>query len=153
MPTMSVASRTACTSWGVSWTLPRDMGRSASSSYRYTLPQIPGLGQRLSTPAQGDDRRSVASLVGLAGAQVRDPGVGPQVLAHRLAQAPGAVAVDHPHLPARGEERLVEVGVERLQGRLDPLADEVDLGRRLGGPDIRLDPRSTPPRRPFALPL
>ena len=56
------------------------------------------------------------------------------------AELAGAVAVDHPHLLAGGEQRLVEIGVELLQRRLHPHADQVDLRRT---PTPRC-----PPRRP-----
>ena len=55
------------------------------------------------------------------------------MLADGLTQPAGAVAVHHPDLFPGGQESAVDVGVQLLQGRLDPLADQVDLGRRRGG--------------------
>src|SRR6266545_5993981 len=110
---MSAASRTACTSWGVIWTLPRVMARFTFSG------------------AQSDHGRAVAPLVGSSGADRRDSGVAAQVVPHGLAQASGAVAVDHTDLATVRQERLIEITVELLQGWLDPLADQVDLRREL----------------------
>src|SRR6185295_855857 len=81
--------------------------------------------------AEGDDRRAVAPLVGLPDAQVRDRPVAAEVVAHGVAELAGAVAVDDPDLAVRPAERLIEVGVESLQRRLDALADQVDLGADL----------------------
>src|SRR4051812_15635985 len=112
MATTSTASRTACTSWGVMWTLPRGMGHLPPSSSR---------------PAERHHRRAVSPFVRCPGADLGDATVRPQMLAHGLAQTAGAVAMDHPHLLAGGEERLIEIGVELLQRRLHPQADQVDL--------------------------
>src|SRR6476469_2159356 len=120
MDTMSTASRTACTSCGVRLTLPRGIGflssRTIETETIYSLDTL--------RAAKGDHRRAVPTLVGSAGADLGDSPVPTQALADGLAQAPRAVAVDHPHLFARGEEGAVDVGFELLQRRLHPHADQ-----------------------------
>src|SRR6185436_4076499 len=54
-----------------------------------------------------------------------------QVLPHSLSQSSRAVAMDHANLTAVRQERLIDVAVELVQGRLDALADQVDLRRDL----------------------
>src|SRR3984893_19314190 len=115
---MSTASRTACTSWGVSWVFWNAMELQGGARLLRAL-----------WPAQLHHGGAVASLVVGAGAHRGHGGMRAQVAADGLPQTAGAMAVHHPHLGARGEQRPVEVGVELDQRRLDALADEVDLGR------------------------
>ena len=82
---------------------------------------------------QSDDAENdtVAAFVGLAGPQGGDGAVGFEIVADRLAEPAGAVAVHHPHLAAGAEHGAVDEALERFEGRLDPLADQVDFGRHL----------------------
>ena len=58
-----------------------------------------------------------------------------------LAQAPGAMAMHDPHLPPRGQERPVDVGVQLLQRRLDAHPDQEGqpASARIGANDPELD--------------
>src|ERR1700724_2802905 len=117
---------------------PRSLGPSPKGRPRETdpLPTARPYRAFLGTAravAQGHHRRAVAALVRGAGMRFPDRGVAPQVLADRLAQAAGAVAVDHPHLAPRGQQCAVEIAVELLEGGLDAHADQVDLGRHRRG--------------------
>src|SRR5260370_8853993 len=139
MATMSTASRTAWTSCGVRLTLPRGMLEVPEQSGGAADFVFVSAGV-----AQGDHRCAVAALVRGAGTNLLDRRVAAQVLPYRLAQAPGAVAVDHPHLAPRGQEGAVEIAVELLQGRLDPHPHEIALGGHRPGL-AELAPRPAPP--------
>src|SRR5436305_14414307 len=119
---MSTASRIAWTSCGVIWTLPSDM-----RPLIYLCAARPQDGTRASSPPQRDDRGAVAPFVRGAFALAGDGAVAAQVLAHRLAQPPRAVAVDDADLAPGGEQRLVQVAVEQPERRLDAHADQVEL--------------------------
>src|SRR5205807_7339862 len=101
MATMSTASRTAWTSCGVRLTLPK--GMLGESKQRALAAHFWSRGA--GTVSQGHHRGAVAALVRGAGMRLLHRGVAPQMLADRLAQPAGAMAVDHPHLAPRRQQR------------------------------------------------
>src|SRR5690606_15037388 len=103
----------------------RHPGRRRGSA-PYTGSVAPAVARCLALlPPQGHDGRAVAAFVRGSGALRADRRVAAQVIAHRLLELAGAVAVDHAELLAGGEKRPVQVVVQAFQGRLDPLAEKV----------------------------
>ena len=84
---------------------------------------------RVRTLSQFQDRGAVSSFVSVGGLQRFDRAVLAQVVPQAVAQAPGAVAVDDPEPGRAAEERLVERPLDGVDGLLEPVADDVDLGR------------------------
>src|SRR6185369_15693826 len=84
-------------------------------------------GRRGSGGAEGDHGRAVAAFVRSAFPQTGHAALAAQTLPHRLPQLARAMAMNHADLPPGCQERAIDVGIQLLQGRLDALADQIDL--------------------------
>lgn len=79
------------------------------------------------------DRRAVAALIATAAAHTSDLWMLSQYFTHRTPQGPGPNAVHDDDVVESGEERIVEVGVQALEGGLDPFAMQIQCRRHAFG--------------------